>query len=88
MASRRCRRTPWIRRDPSTEKPFAAKDMPLVRDTGRARLESYYAPGRKTKSIAIGPGGQFFYNIGVEAADETRRGGIWNRAALSPALPA
>jgi adenylate cyclase len=74
---------PWIRRDPSIEKPFAAKDMPLVRDTGRARLESYYAPGRKTKSIAIGPGGQFFYNIGVEAAEDSARRNLESCGALA-----
>ena len=28
---------PWIRHDPSTEKPFTAKDTPLVRDVGKAR---------------------------------------------------
>ncbi len=74
---------PWIRHDPSTEKPFAAKEMPLVRDTGRARLESYYAPGRKTKSIAIGPGGQFFYNIGVEAAEDSARRNLESCGALA-----
>ena len=74
---------PWIRRDPSIEKPFAAKDMPLVRDTGRARLESYYAPGRKAKSIAIGPGGQFFYNIGVEAAEDSARRNLESCGALA-----
>ena len=64
---------PWIRRDPSSEKPFAAKDMPLVRDPGKARLGSVYPPGRKAKSIAIGPGGAFFYNIGVDSEEESAR---------------
>jgi class 3 adenylate cyclase len=64
---------PWIRRDPSTEKPFVAKDMPLVRDPGKARLENVYPPGRKTKSIAIGPGGASFYNAGVDTAEESAR---------------
>jgi class 3 adenylate cyclase len=64
---------PWIRHDPSTEKPFAVKDMPLVRDPGRTRLESVYAPGKKTKSIAIGPGGQFFFNSGVETVEDSAR---------------
>ena len=64
---------PWIRRDPSTEKPFLAKDVPLVRDPGKARLESVYPAGRKAKSIAIGPGGAFFYNIGVDTAEESAR---------------
>ena len=65
---------PWIRRDPSVEKPFAAKDMPLVHDPGRARLESNYAPGNKSKSIAVGPGGQFiFIPAGKPPAKSVRR---------------
>ncbi len=64
---------PWIRHDPTTEKSFAAKDMPLVRDPGKARLETAYVPGRKSKSVAIGPGGQFFFNFGYDNAEESAR---------------
>jgi class 3 adenylate cyclase len=64
---------PWIRHDPSTEKPFVAKDMPLIRDLGKSRLESTYAPGKKSKSIAVGPGGQFIDNIGVETIEDSVR---------------
>jgi len=64
---------PWARRDPLTEKPFVAKDTPLVRDPGKARLESLFTSARKAKSIAIGPGGQFFYNAGLESAEESMR---------------
>ena len=64
---------PWIRRDPSTQKPFAAKDMPIVRESGKARLESAYPPGRKSKTIAIGPGGAFFFNSGAESVEESAR---------------
>ncbi|HYS88990.1 MAG TPA: adenylate/guanylate cyclase domain-containing protein [Bradyrhizobium sp.] len=74
---------PWIRHDPSIEKPFAAGEMPLVRDAGKARLESYYAPGRKTKSIAMGPGGQFFYNIGVEAIEDSARRNLESCGAVT-----
>ncbi len=74
---------PWIRHDPSIEKPFAAREMPLVRDAGKARLESYYAPGRKTKSIAMGPGGQFFYNIGVEAIEDSARRNLESCGAVT-----
>ena len=74
---------PWIRHDPSIEKPFAAKDMPLVRDAGKARLETYYGPGRKTKSIAVGPGGQFFYNLGVEAVEDSARRNLESCGALA-----
>jgi class 3 adenylate cyclase len=64
---------PWIRHDPSTEKPFVAKDVPLIRDTAKTRIESNYTPARKTKSIAIGPGGQFFFNFGLDTAEESAR---------------
>jgi class 3 adenylate cyclase len=64
---------PWIRRDPSTERPFVAKDVPIVRDPGKARLESVYPPAHKSKSLAIGPGGAFFFNIGSETAEESSR---------------
>jgi class 3 adenylate cyclase len=64
---------PWIRRDPSVEKPFAAKDMPLVHDPGKARLESNYVPGKKSKSIAVGPGGQFIFYTGGETTGESVR---------------
>jgi adenylate cyclase len=64
---------PWIRHDPSTERRFAVKDMPLARDPARARLESNYAPSKKSKTIALGPGGQFFFNIGAETTEESAR---------------
>ncbi len=64
---------PWIRHDPVTELPFVAKDMPLVRDPGKARLESGYPTGRKTKAIALGPSGAFFFLTGVDTIDEAVR---------------
>jgi adenylate cyclase len=64
---------PWIRHDHTVEKPFAAKDMPFVRDAGKSRLDSGYPPGRKTKAIAIGPGGQFFFYTAQESVEEAAR---------------
>ena len=64
---------PWFRRDPSIEKPFVAKDLPLVRDQGKARIENTYPPARKIKSIAIGPGGAYFFNSGDENTEESVR---------------
>jgi class 3 adenylate cyclase len=65
---------PWIRRDTSTEKPFASKDMPFARDPAKARLESAYVPGKKSKAIAVGPGGNFiFYTDGTTIAEVVRR---------------
>jgi hypothetical protein len=65
---------PWIRRDTSTEKPFASKDMLFARDPAKARLESAYVPGKKSKAIAVGPGGNFiFYTDGTTIAEVVRR---------------
>ena len=64
---------PWIRHDSSTEKPFAAKDVPMVRETGKTRLESVYPSSRKSKTIAIGPGGAFFFNSGADSVEESAR---------------
>jgi class 3 adenylate cyclase len=64
---------PWVRHDPLTERPFAVKDVPLVRDVGKARLESSYVPGRKPRALAIGPTGQFFFFSGVESVEEAVR---------------
>jgi len=64
---------PWIKHDQTIEKPFAAKDMPLVRDAAKSRLDSNYTPGRKTKAIAIGPGGQFFFYTAQDAVEEAAR---------------
>jgi adenylate cyclase len=64
---------PWVKHDQTIEKPFAAKDVPLARDSGKTRLESGYTPGRKTKAIALGPGGQFFFYTNQESAEEATR---------------
>jgi class 3 adenylate cyclase len=64
---------PWIRRDPSIAKPFAVNEMPLIHDRGKAALESNYVPGKKSKSIAVGPGGQFIFYTGGETAGESVR---------------
>jgi class 3 adenylate cyclase len=74
---------PWIRHDPSVEKPFSAKDMPLVHDPGKARLESNYAPGKKSKSIAVGPGGQFIFYTGGETVGESVRRTLESCGALA-----
>jgi len=45
----------------------------MVRDQGKSRLEAAYAPGRKSRTIAIGPGGQFIFMTGSENVDEAAR---------------
>ena len=65
--------SPWIRRDPSTERAFAASEVPIVREPGKARIEHIYLPGRKSKTLAIGPGGAFFFNLGADSIEESAR---------------
>jgi class 3 adenylate cyclase len=75
--------SPWIRHDVSTEKPYVTKDVPLVRDIGKARLENYYAPGKKTKSIAVGPGGQFIPIVGAETIEDSARRSLESCGAIA-----
>lgn len=76
---------PWIRRDAQTERPFASNDVPLIRDFGKTRLENVYAPARKSKSIAIGPSGQFFFNLGLETIQESIRRNLESCGAFAGA---
>ena len=64
---------PWIRHDAVTEQPFAAKNVPFARDGGKARLEAVYAPARKNKALALGPGGALFFPIAVDSVEEAVR---------------
>jgi class 3 adenylate cyclase len=64
---------PWIRRDTATEQPFAARTVPLTRDGGKARLEAVYAPARKNKALALGPGGALFFPIALDSVEEAVR---------------
>jgi adenylate cyclase len=83
---------PWIRHDPATEHPFAAKDTPLARDQAKTRFDTIYVPGRKSKTIALGPGGAYFFLTGIDAVDEAVRralescGGIAGVACMIVAL--
>jgi adenylate cyclase len=72
---------PWVRHDPAIERPFATKDVPMTRDQGRARIEGLYPQGRKTKSLAIGPNGQFFFNVAQENVEESTRRSLENCGA-------
>jgi class 3 adenylate cyclase len=64
---------PWIRHDAATEQPFVAKNVPLTREVGKARLENVYAPARKNKAVALGPGGALFFPIALDSVEEAVR---------------
>jgi class 3 adenylate cyclase len=64
---------PWVRRDAVTEQPFVARNVPLTREGGKARLEAVYAPARKHKAVALGPGGALFFPIALDSVQEVVR---------------
>jgi len=64
---------PWIRHDAATEQPFVARAVPLTRDGGKARLEAVYAPARKPKALAVGPGGALFFPNAPDSVEEAVR---------------
>jgi class 3 adenylate cyclase len=64
---------PWVRHDPSTERPFDSKMVPMVRDVGQARLESTFVPARKSRSVVLGPTGQMYFNYNQDNADDSIR---------------
>jgi len=47
---------PWVVRDPMIERPFVAKDIPLLNDASRAYLAKWYGvPGLYAKALAVSP---------------------------------
>jgi hypothetical protein len=74
---------PWIRHDPSTERPFNAKDVPLIHDPGRERLARTYLSARTSKSVAVGPGGHFIFSVGAETMEEANRRSLESCGALA-----
>lgn len=64
---------PWIRHDPTTERPFLAKDLPLARDASKSRLETLYVPARRSKAVALGPGGTYFFLVALDTVEEALR---------------
>lgn len=74
---------PWLRRDATTERTFASKDFPMLRDSAKARLETLFAPAAKSRSVALGPGGQYFMIIGASSVDEAVRRALESCGAIA-----
>ncbi|TYL85166.1 adenylate/guanylate cyclase domain-containing protein [Bradyrhizobium rifense] len=64
---------PWVRHDTVTERAFASKDFPMLRDQAKVRLENMFVPAAKSRSVALGPGGQYFTVLGASTVDESAR---------------
>jgi class 3 adenylate cyclase len=74
---------PFIRHDTMTERPFASKDFPMVRDNARTRIETLFAPAAKSRAIALSPNGQYFMVLGASSVDEAARRSLESCGAIA-----
>jgi adenylate cyclase len=74
---------PYFRHDAMTERAFASKDFPLVRDTQKVRLENIFVPAAKSRTIALGPGGQYFMVLGASSVEESARRALESCGAIA-----
>ena len=69
---------PWIKHDPTIEKPFSGKEVPLIHEIRKAALDKNYAPAHKAKAVAVGPGGQDAFYINQDTPEEAARRALEN----------
>ncbi|MDI3565738.1 adenylate/guanylate cyclase domain-containing protein [Bradyrhizobium sp. Arg816] len=74
---------PWVRHDAMTERAFAPKDFPMVRDPAKVRLENMFVPAAKSRAIALGPGGQYFMVLGASSVDDSARRSLESCGAIA-----
>jgi hypothetical protein len=74
---------PWITHDPSTERPFVAKDLPLIPDDAKAGFAASYPQRPKSKAISISPKGLFYYHAGAESVEDVTRRDLESCGALA-----
>ncbi|MET4605395.1 class 3 adenylate cyclase [Bradyrhizobium sp. JR4.1] len=74
---------PFIRHDAMTERAFASKDFPMVRDPAKVRLENMFVPAAKSRAVALGPGGQYFMVMGASSADDAARRSLESCGAIA-----
>jgi adenylate cyclase len=75
--------SPYFRHDAMTERAFASKDFPMARDPQKVRLENIYAPAAKSRAVALGPGGQYFFVLGASSAEESARRALESCGAIA-----
>jgi adenylate cyclase len=64
---------PWLARDPTVERPFSGRDIPLLNDNQRAASERNYPLGRKSKAMALSPRGMIRTYFGQTSPEEAAR---------------
>ncbi|MBB4258011.1 MULTISPECIES: adenylate/guanylate cyclase domain-containing protein [unclassified Bradyrhizobium] len=75
--------SPYFRHDAMTERTFASKDFPMVRDPQKVRLENMFVPAAKSRSVALGPGGQYFMVLGASSAEDAARRSLESCGAIA-----
>jgi adenylate cyclase len=75
--------SPFFRHDAITERAFVSKDFPMVRDPAKVRLENMFAPAAKSRTVALGPGGQYFMTLGAPSADDAARRSLESCGAIA-----
>ena len=78
---------PWIRHDAATEQPFVAKNVPLTREAGKARLEKVMRRRARTRRSRWVPAARCSFRLRWTVSRK-RCGVPWSCAAGSPASPA
>jgi adenylate cyclase len=74
---------PYFRHDAMTERAFVSKDFPMVRDPAKIRLENMFVPAAKSRSVALGPGGQYFMVLGALSVDDAARRSLESCGAIA-----
>ncbi|MCK1662156.1 adenylate/guanylate cyclase domain-containing protein [Bradyrhizobium sp. 151] len=74
---------PFVRHDAMTERAFASKDFPMVRDPAKVRLENMFVPAAKSRAVALGPGGQYFMVMGASSTDDAARRSLESCGAIA-----
>jgi hypothetical protein len=64
---------PWLRSDPSIERPVNSKDVPFVNARDRSWIEKDYHAAHKSKALAISPRGGIHFTVGALSQDESAR---------------
>ncbi|MGX1318483.1 hypothetical protein AB7M17_001936 [Bradyrhizobium sp. USDA 377] len=74
---------PYFRHDAMTERVFASKDFPIVREPQKVRLENMFVPAAKSRSVALGAGGQYFMVLGASSTEDAARRSLESCGAIA-----
>ncbi len=55
----------------------------MVREPQKVRLENMFVPAAKSRSVALGPGGQYFMVLGASSAEDAARRSLESCGAIA-----